>query len=196
MNRVRKIPLYIFLIFVSVAARATEYPEFLPQNINKRLVPYLEESKQYFGIDDKTLKITKQDSNKSRLLVFISSSMPENMLKQYALDARRFGGVLVLRGFIEGDLTKTISFIKSLNKGGVEAIISPHGFRQMDVRHVPTIAVISASTECYLSDCERTPLYDKISGSVTLKYALEEISNSGENSREEALLFLNKGGDV
>lgn len=189
---------YIFFGFLVLLlagmenVKANDYQKLLPQNLQQRITPYLKESQEYFGIDQDVEEMLRKDIEKPKLLIFISSSMPKEMLKQYAVAARQAEGALVLRGFINNDLRKTISFIKSLHDKGVAAFISPHGFKQMSVKHVPAIAVIAKNTGCYLSDCDRTPLYDKISGSVTLSYALRRIVTDGENTQKEARKFLKK----
>lgn len=176
----------LLTILLLNTAKADNYQEYLPENLKQRLAPYIEESKEYFGVEADM----KSDQKQSRLLIFISSSMPRNILERYASDARKTGAIFVLRGFIEGDLAKTISFIKSLHDKGVGATISPHGFKQMNVVHVPTIALVSPNSGCYLSECDQTPLYDKISGSINLSYALRQIATEGDYSKKEAEIFL------
>lgn len=126
----------------------------------------------------------------SLLMIFISSSMPKHSLEQLAIQARLSGGVLVLRGFIKNSFQESINFIKKLNDNGVAAIIDPLSFRNFSIEHVPAFVVINKDNNCKMGRCDQTPLHDKISGNISLNYALEQIANYGEYGNEEAAVFL------
>jgi type-F conjugative transfer system pilin assembly protein TrbC len=130
------------------------------------------------------------DSTISQLMVFVSSSMPQESLIQYANQVRKSGGVMVLRGFINGSMTNTVKFVKSLSDEGTRAIIDPNVFRLFDIRQVPEVIVISDQNNCVNGKCEQTPLHDRIRGNVSLEYALEKISKEGGFTKVEAKRFL------
>ena len=48
-------------------------------------------------------------------LIFISFSMPEELIKSYIAEAKLYGGVLVLRGLINNSLKKTIEKLKEID---------------------------------------------------------------------------------
>ena len=53
------------------------------------------------------------------------------------------------------------------------------------------LSVIVDNNNCKWGRCDHTPLFDKISGNITLEYGLEEISKRGEFTKKEANRFLN-----
>lgn len=135
----------------------------------------------------------------SNLLIFISFSMPNNLIKEYIQQAKDTGGVLVLRGMIDKSISKTAIKLNDINnKQGVNAIIDPNLFKLYNIKRVPAFVV--AGYENYpCVACKQTPIYDKITGSVTLEYALEQIMNSRISSTKNmASGYLkklrNKGG--
>ncbi|MDC0857582.1 type-F conjugative transfer system pilin assembly protein TrbC [Rickettsiales bacterium] len=132
----------------------------------------------------------KPSSQISLLMVFVSSSMPQESLIQYADQVSKSGGVMVVRGFINGSMTNTVKFIKSLSEEGTRAIIDPNVFRLFDIRQVPEVIVISNQNNCINGKCEQTPLHDRIRGNVSLEYALEKISKEGDFAKVEAKKFL------
>ena len=148
------------------------------------------------GIDLDSLNTKAPKIN--QLMIFISSSMPINSLKQFSIASNKANGVMVLRGLINNSFKQTVSFIRTLNnKQGTRVIIDPNAFNLFAVKKVPEIVVIIDNNNCQWGRCDHTPLFDKISGNITLEYALEEISKRGEFSTKEAARFLNylrKGG--
>jgi type-F conjugative transfer system pilin assembly protein TrbC len=104
------------------------------------------------------------------LLVFISSSMPENSLKGISSALRHTDGVLVLQGMIGESLTKTAAFIKELHQQGVRAIIHPKLFTDYQITAVPAFVLHDQSNH----------IHDILIGNVTLQYALESMLEKGE----------------
>jgi type-F conjugative transfer system pilin assembly protein TrbC len=126
----------------------------------------------------------EQDSDQlPGLMVFISLGMPENSLKPLAIQIKQTGGVFVLRGMYQGSLQKTINAIYELNKQGVSAIIHPEFFRKYDVKAVPTFVLENKVIgKCKFGNCTR--VFDKLTGNVSLKYALEQFANNGSNKKQ------------
>jgi type-F conjugative transfer system pilin assembly protein TrbC len=139
--------------------------------------------------DFKSKEKLKSKKNQNSLLIFISSSIPKASLIRYSNDINKVGGVLALRGLIDNSFKKTVSFIYELNKNGTRAIIDPNSFKKFNIDHVPQILLIS-DNNCQELECNITPLHDRISGNVTLKYALEKISKDGEFTKEKAKKLL------
>jgi type-F conjugative transfer system pilin assembly protein TrbC len=152
--------------------------------------------KQIFpSVDFDALKTGAPQIN--QLMIFVSSSMPLTTLKQFAVSSNKANGILVLRGLVGNSFKQTVAFVKTLNDAGTKAIIDPIAFNLFDVQKVPEIVVIIDNNDCKLGKCDHTPLFDKISGDITLEYALEEISKRGEFTKKEATRFLNllRGGN-
>lgn len=125
-----------------------------------------------------------------QLKIFISSSVPKKSLKNLASEVRNVGGVLVLRGFINNSFKESVNFIKELHSQGVSAIVDPHSFKLYDITQVPSFVLISDNNKCHPKIC--TPLHDKISGNINLKYALEQIKERGSFSKDAAKKYLNR----
>lgn len=128
-----------------------------------------------------------------QLLIFISLSMPDNMLREYQLDAAATGASLVMKGIKDGQnlqefRTETLEGI--FGSAGVQApvVIDPRQFDLFDISSVPTVVY----TKNYPNEeelpcneglsCEKLPKtsYSSISGGVTLSYALEQFKAAGE----------------
>lgn len=150
----------------------------------------------------------------SRLYVLVSSSMPDEMIKSYVQEAMWSGGIIVFRGIDKGDTLagfmrkRVLPLIK--DKGAAATItIDPRLFDVFKVKHVPTIVhtsypdiKICANTyrepmkykgKSYDYDrCEPIPddKYWKISGAVTIKYALEQFVKAGDKKAQENLDIL------
>lgn len=120
------------------------------------------------------------------LMIFVSSSIPKNSLKDLMIQAKQAGGILVFRGII-GSLKNTQEFLVDISKENVSAIIDPRLFDIFQIKVVPTFVVLSAAThDCLEKDCQFTPAHDRISGNITLKYALEQIADGKGNSSTAA----------
>lgn len=132
------------------------------------------------------LQTTKQNELKPlNTLVFISFSMPESLIKAYMEEAKRYNSTLVLRGLIktkEGkySMPLTISKIQEITQKhkDINIIIHPKLFDMLNVKVVPTIARLKHQEECLLngSACEEIRDFDKITGSVSINYALETFN--------------------
>jgi len=107
----------------------------------------------------------------SQVLVFASFSMPDESLKALSDQARRSGCRLIMRGLLENFFQKTQKRAFEL---GIHYEIDPNLFEEFDVKSVPTF--IHARVEKGIL----TPKgHDRLSGNVSLAYALEELSKNG-----------------
>ncbi len=126
------------------------------------------------------------------LMIFVSSSIPKSSLKDLMIQAKKSGAVLVFRGMI-GSLKNTAKFLGDISKDNVQAIIDPRLFDLFNVEVVPTIIVLKEATQnCNENKCQITPIHDRISGNVTLDYALETIANGKSETSQIASKFLIK----
>ncbi len=141
------------------------------------------------------------DKNDPALYYFVSSSMPDAIIKSYLLDAIWNGGTVVVRGIPKG---MTISqflqqFIMPLvrYKGDHAKIeINPNLYEMYDVQVVPTILItkgkakenqcertitISVDSKVNYQSCKKVdPLsYWKLSGNVTTRWALNILKEAG-----------------
>ena len=132
--------------------------------------------------------LTKQESE---LYVFVSTSMPKPLLKAYAQEAKKYGGVLVFKGLPNGSFKELAVLVGELNTGSIDAAsdtslpgmqIDDEAFDRFEVSAVPTI-ILSTTSE-YQPHQTTVIIYDKITGNVGIKYALEQFSSSGTLAKE------------
>lgn len=141
-----------------------------------------------FKADD----VKKATINHYPLMIFVSSSIPRSSLKDLMIQAKQSGGILVFRGII-GSLKNTQDFLADISKENVSAIIDPRLFDIFQIKLVPTFVVLSSSTQdCQEQDCQFTPRHDRITGNITLKYALEQIENAKGDAGKTATEYLSR----
>lgn len=135
-----------------------------------------------------------------RLYVFVSSSIPDEVLLRYADDVDRLGDprtALALRGFVGGarQIGPTSTFLEKVakvdpscrgdacktRKTGV--IIDPEAFRRFRVSAVPVVVFVKGVGPGKEAGTARW----KITGDVPLGYALERFSKSGAGATVEAM---------
>lgn len=120
----------------------------------------------------------KAKQNVDGVYAFASLSMPTASLKKLAEDTRKIGGVLVFRGFRNGNYRDMAQAISDLGIQSANIQINPNVFKQYKVEAVPAIVVVKANAEINLDDegCVFPTEFSKVSGDVSLAYALEEIA--------------------
>ena len=121
-------------------------------------------------------KIERESS--SGPIVFVSLSMPLGSLVRLAADAQKVGGVLVMRGTVNGSLKQTVEAVQRLSEQGVEIQIDPQAFGRYQVSVVPAMVVdLSGPQGCEATKAcaNRSPL---IEGDVSLGYSLAYIARN------------------
>ena len=125
------------------------------------------------------------------LQVFVSSGLPKSMLKSYAREARRYGGVLVLRGLPDGSMHKLTDLVMEISEEETAAMqIDDEAFSTLEIKRVPAIVLSQPST--IFTDKNQADVvakFDKITGSITIKAALELFKSSGSMSVEARSLL-------
>ena len=118
----------------------------------------------------------------SDLMVFVSLSMPEHVLKALARQAKDARAVMVLRGLKGGSWQETWKTLAALNQGiGVEWIIHPEGFKQFKVAKVPSIVLADGRTASVMEDgCAEAASYAALTGDVSIEQALGIMKMRGE----------------
>jgi len=118
----------------------------------------------------------------SDLMVFVSRSMPEHLIKALARQAKDAGAVMVLRGLTGDSWQTTWKALAALNQGiGAEWIIHPEGFKQFNVVRVPTIVLADGRTASVMDDgCAEADSYAALEGDVSIEQALGVMKVRGE----------------
>ncbi|KFG90821.1 Type-F conjugative transfer system pilin assembly protein TrbC precursor [Sphingobium herbicidovorans NBRC 16415] len=131
-----------------------------------------------------------------QFIAFASLSMPPASLKQMVHDTAKAGGIVVFRGFPNNsmkrfatELAKVVDTDDFANIG-----VDPRLFRAFDVQAVPTYVAVSSDFDpCSGFHCT-TPLppYDRMTGNVTVHYALGSfVDGNGPGARIAAVALSN-----
>ena len=119
------------------------------------------------------------------LQIFVSSSIPKTLLRQYAQEAKRYGGVLILRGLPNGSIHKLTDLVMEISTDNSAPMqIDDQSFKAFGVNVVPTI-VLSQSKSIFAEPNK----YDKVTGSITIQAALRIFSKSGDLANEARRLL-------
>ena len=125
------------------------------------------------------LKNVKTQIADNRLLIFISSSMPKKSIIQLMMQATNLGAVFVIRGLIDGSYVKTYHYFFALKgDNNVGIMINPTLFKAFAIEYAPTFALYKSSQDLMQTACNVTPVYSKVTGEMTVHYALEQLSHS------------------
>jgi type-F conjugative transfer system pilin assembly protein TrbC len=114
------------------------------------------------------------------LKIFISSSMPLEAIKKYFHDSRKYNATLILKGLPNGSVIELQRFASKItdnsnHKGNL--IIDEEEFDKYKITRVPTIVLAYGDS------------FDKITGNINIKAALENFAKNGE-LKEQAKILL------
>lgn len=133
-------------------------------------------------------------------VLFVSFSMPEQLLFSLAEEAAFYKIPVVINGLIDGDFKKTITTFSKLQKqakkekrafNGVS--IDPLWFEQFQISAVPAFVVSKRPSSCgqqFL--CKEQP-YDVVYGNASIKDSLNLIASKGETASDVAKSILENG---
>jgi conjugal transfer pilus assembly protein TrbC len=104
--------------------------------------------------------------NQSALYVFVSFSLPEESWLSLSQEVSKVGGILVLRGLPNNSFQQLAVKMHNLKQKGLKATVQvdPRLFTKYAVENIPCFVTIDTDT------------FDKLSGNVSLKFALEKMS--------------------
>lgn len=119
-----------------------------------------------------------------RFIAFASLSMPVEALRQMMDDVTRAGGVVVFRGLTQGSAKVMTDALGKVLKPGerMDGVgIDPRLFRAFGVTEVPAYIVTASDFDlCSGFDCTaQVPPFDRMTGNVTARFALETFSEGG-----------------
>jgi conjugal transfer pilus assembly protein TrbC len=125
------------------------------------------------------LKNAKTKIMDNRLLIFISASMPKKTIVNLMNQGSSLGAIFVVRGLIQGSYVKTYRYFYQLKgDNNVGVMINPTMFKAFDITSVPTFALYQSSQDLMHTACNITPNYTKVSGEVSIDYALTQLKSS------------------
>jgi len=148
---------------------------------------------------------SKTPSTRARPLLFISSSMPEITLRNYARDLEKVKGVMVLRGMIGGMETTqaTMKFVAGLLKKNplcegpkcalrdIEVVVDPIQFQKHGIHQVPALVVepsFDFQSYCESGANEMTTPRPVVYGDANLRSLLNSLTNMSDGTSAKALL--------
>ena len=131
--------------------------------------------------------------------VFASLSMPQASLSRLIRDTTQAGGVVVFRGFPQNSTKAFAEGLKRVvtdERQEAHIAIDPRLFRAFAVTAAPTFVVTGRAYElCDGFDCtSMVPDHDRMTGNVTVEYALERFATSRGPGAGVARVALNLTG--
>ena len=125
------------------------------------------------------------------LMVFASFTMPAPTLKKLIADAKRAGGVVVLRGFKDGSLKNTAVAVSQLGEAAGNVQINPEAFKKYRVNAVPAVVLVKPDGQELVDDkgCALPDNYVMVAGDVGLGYALDDIAQRSLEFAEMAARY-------
>ena len=163
-------------------------PNIPTQTLMQQRVDILDIAKQYSA---QTKAVHAQENN--NLLVFVSFSLPEEVLKRLADQVEKTKGVMVLRGFKEGSLKKTVQAIErmGLTQGNIK--IHPQAFTQYRIAVVPSFVLAKSQGQPLDQEgCALPEDYVSVSGDTSLAFALETIERQASAFASQAAMYLTR----
>ncbi len=133
----------------------------------------------------------------SSLKVFVSSSMPKELLKNYLEQAKKYNATLVFRGLPEGSWRRLSELIYEITDGkdeGASIQLDDMAFSQYNVTSVPTCVLVNEKDVFEASGrADDEVEFDKVSGNVGIKRALELMASGGDNQDIAAMRLSSMG---
>ncbi len=121
-----------------------------------------------------------------KVLIFVSFAMPEATLQRLVDQAARAGATLVLRGLVNGSIRDTVTRMQALiGSRRVAVQIDPEAFDRYGITRTPSfvLAIGDARAEaCATQACGSSQQFVKVSGDVTLEYAMQHLKRSSSGS--------------
>jgi conjugal transfer pilus assembly protein TrbC len=179
----------LFLSSVCSAFEDTQWLERAKNNIDEDAVHWLREKLQNEVKKDKPQILTSVSQNKKcfvgtskesvpQLFVFISFSVPDEVWITISKSITQFDGILLLRGLPNNSFNELAVRLRALKEKGFlgEVQINPMLFEQFEVTQVPSYVI---------SDGKH---YDKITGNLSVNYAIRAMGEKGETQTAKKLL--------
>ena len=139
---------------------------------------------------------------KERLVIFVSSGMPEASMRRLLEDARRADALVVFRGLVGDDFTAMAQYLSELlgldekNRIQVRAVIEPRLFKRLGIGRVPVVAV--APDGLCLDRCPEgaDSGVRLVAGDVSLAHALRHLAKAHRPLQPVLQPYLNRLEDA
>lgn len=168
----------------------------LPVPVDARTVDFADVAKGYG--EPLIQKLRDEESGKvPSLLICVSFSMPRKTLQALIDQAAGGRGTLVIRGLVDGSVRKTFEETRTLiGSKKVGFLIDPRVFDAFGISDVPTFVVTDGKppTSCETSSCQGEGQFVKVSGDVSVEYALEYIERVSPAFADKARYLRGRRG--
>lgn len=187
----RALFIMIFLSNVLQASDQTEVETWFKETLKKRM----SESEKYDlseikarneeilskSVPCKTSANTKEDYSIYLMMTF---DLPENIWMEYSPVLEKIGGSFIVRGLPNDSFLEFAKAVKRLRDRGVKAPIqlNPKLFERFSIDRAPSIVLVDGDK------------YDKISGTVSISYALDQFEKRGDTRSADVLQAQLSGG--
>ena len=134
------------------------------------------------GIESVSSDDSDDLTSNTSLRIYVSSSMSVSLLKSYATSAKKYNAILVFQGLPSGSWRKLSDLVSELSGNDNNAIamqIDDESFKQFGITNVPSFVL--AKEEDVFSENPKVT-FDKVTGSIGIKKALELFKDHGELS--------------
>ena len=138
------------------------------------------QSVEFLGKPSKRKKASSQrvsslmPSSSKEVIVFVSLGMPDNSLKQLAIEAEKIKVRLVIRGLLDNNFKTTMTRLQELK---IPVEIDPTLFELFEVERVPTFVRCRVTPEGAVKAG-----HDRISGNIFISDAIEKFDRFGETA--------------
>ena len=155
-------------------------------------------------MDDPTLRAAGKTFGRpapaeGAVYIAVSLSMPPETLRALAVDARKVGAKLVIRGLVDGSFKATFARAREVfdEHSAAGLAIDPQVFRAFHVQGAPTFIVSKAPVEpCGSLNCvSAAPAHDMIAGNISLSAALHQLASTGDQAVDVSSSALDRLGD-
>lgn len=151
-----------------------------------RLAPSFDKGIQLPKVDPS--EIARRYSNASKpntgadLMIFVSLTMPSDVLMELSKQAKQMGATLVMRGFNGDSMTKTQEIIQTLNAGGALWQVNPDAFKVFKIKTVPAFVLATAGASSILEEgCAKPINFAMVNGNQSIEVALQTIRRKSTN---------------
>jgi conjugal transfer pilus assembly protein TrbC len=129
------------------------------------------------------------------LLVFVSFAMPEKALVRLAQQASRVQATMMLRGLVDGSLTRTAARVHGLLGARAAIQIDPQAFDRYAVAVSPSFVLVPQGVQaatCAAAACAPADGYVIVTGDVSIDYALRHIERVAPRFAKDARALLSR----
>lgn len=130
------------------------------------------------------------------LMIFVSLSMPRPTLRKLVDQAARAQATLLLRGLADNSIRTTITQVQALvGQADVALQIDPQAFDRFAIERVPSFVLVRDGTRpasCASGVCAPPDAFVKITGDVSVDYALRAMQQRAPEQARDAALFLRR----